>query len=67
MKTITLFLAFEKATKQREYMVEIRGNRQGIAIHKDEIALRWQRYDRLIYKLRYRLLGRMKYLESLKR
>lgn len=60
MKTITLYKAFVRCRDEKEFAVLARDKGDcGIAINKDRLARRWQRYNRLSQKLHARILQRL--------
>ena len=66
MKTITLFLAFERATWNKQRALTARSRNRfgdglsGIAVHKDEYALEYQRADRQTITIRKEILRRLR-------
>jgi hypothetical protein len=65
MKTLTLFNAYKIARRKRRLARDLRGRDRfgkggfGIAVNKDEYALVWQRYDRLVTKLEKAIVARL--------
>lgn len=55
MRATTLFKTYQSALFYRRSAMLRRGTMMGIAVHNDEEALIWQRYNRLICKLEQRL------------
>ena len=59
MKTITLFRAYQRAASRRESINGDYHGHYGIAVNKDDIARRWQKYDRIARRLEQRILERL--------
>jgi len=60
MKTITLFRAYQRAASRRESANASYGRyHYGIAVNKDTIARRWQKYDRMARRLEQRIFERL--------
>lgn len=51
MKAITYFNAYRRCVSRMSGIESRRGPGWGIAVNSDDLALRWQRYDRLKWKL----------------
>jgi hypothetical protein len=56
MNNATLFSAYRQCRTAMESLAVARGSRQGIAVHDDNRAIQWQRYERLARKIERRLL-----------
>jgi len=51
MRAITYFRAYRQCQSRIAVIESRRGTDRGIAVHSDDLALRWQRYGRLKRKL----------------
>ena len=59
MRTLTLFRAYQVAEYWCKHYERQRGTNQGIAVHQDNCALIWQRYNRMAHKFEDRLVKRL--------
>lgn len=59
MKTLTLYRAYQRAESEKYVIRLVRRSSFGIAVNDDDLARRYQRYDRLAHKLDVRIRQRL--------
>ena len=65
MRVLTLFLAYQETVERKAMAMGFRDKgRTGIAINDDFLALKWQRYNRLSYKLGMKIIKRLSEMEK---